>query len=271
MHMDKTDLGNRMKEYEGIEANRILLPRLPICIRADGRAFHSFCKGLKRPFDPAFCSLMVDTTKFLVDKTNALIGYTFSDEISLVIYNTDINSEPFFNGRIQKLTSVIASMCTAFFNKSIPAMLPEKTNTLAFFDCRVWNVPNLDEAANTLVFRENDATKNSISMLAQSIFNHNELQNKNCSEMQDMLMEKGINWNDLPNYQKRGTYIQRCKIKRKFTSDEITELPLKHEARLNNDLFIERTEIKIIDLPKILSISNHVDVLFLGSDPIINK
>jgi len=147
-------MGDRMKLYEGIEAGRVLIPGLPICVRVDGRAFHTFTRGMERPYDTAMSGAMITTMKYLVEKTNACIGYVQSDEISLVLPD---GKDSLFNGRIQKLTSIIASMATAMFNSAIHVQYPDKP--LAEFDCRVWNVPNRTEAANTILWREFDATK----------------------------------------------------------------------------------------------------------------
>jgi len=262
---DNDAFGNRMKTYEGAEAMRTLLPLTPIMVRLDGKNFHTFTKGLKRPFDIGFSTLMVETTKFLVDKLNAKLAYTQSDEISLTIYNKNYSTEPLFSNRVQKLTSVIASMCTAYFNSRIPEFIPSKKDKLAFFDCRVWNVPNLMEATNNYVWREVDATKNSIAMAAQAFFSHKQLQNKSGSEMQDMLMlEKGVNWNDYPAFFKRGTYVRRSTKVIPYTNMEIEKLPPKHAARTNPDLKIVRSVVEVCDFPPILKIMNREDVLFSG-------
>ena len=110
------NLEDRMKMYEDIESKRILIPKLPICIRIDGRGFSKYTKGMNRPFDKNFTDSMIETMKFLIEETDAIIGYTQSDEISLIL--SDIR-EPFFKGRISKLNSVIASMATAKFNELI--------------------------------------------------------------------------------------------------------------------------------------------------------
>jgi tRNA(His) guanylyltransferase len=146
--MSEDDLGDRMKGYEMAEAGRMLIKTLPIMIRLDGKAFHTFTKGLKRPYDERLSTLMANTTKYLVEQTNALVGYTQSDEISLVLYSDDPLTQVYFDGRIQKLTSVVASMTTMYFNKFMASALPEKADKVALFDCRVWNVPTLEEAAN---------------------------------------------------------------------------------------------------------------------------
>lgn len=264
-------LGDRMKMYEGIESDRRLIPLLPICARLDGKSFHSFCKGLKRPYDHRFSYLMTEVTKYLVEETNARIGYTQSDEISLVYYSPYIGSQVFFDGRTQKMTSVLSAMCSVKFNQLLPVYIPEKENKLPVFDCRVWNVPDLIETTNTMLWRELDATKNSISMAARTYYSNKELFKKNSSEKQELLHQKGINWNDYPSFFKRGTYIQRRKTIRKFTIEELDKLPSKHAARTNPNLEVERTEIRVIEMPPLSKVANRVDVIFGGADPVVNN
>lgn len=261
------DLGDRQKLYEGIEANRILIPKLPIMSRLDGRAFHTFCRGLKRPYDKRFSDLMIKVTKALVEETNAIVAHTSSDEISLVLYTDKIKSQLFFDGRIQKITSVTAAMASAYFNKYLPEYIPEKASKLAFFDCRVWNVPSLEEAANCLLWRELDATKNSISMAGQAVYSHKELQYKHAGDIQEMLFQKGINWNDYPAFFKRGSYIRRIPKSIKFSTEEIDKLPAKHLARSNPDLLFERQVIETVEYPPLNKVTNRVEVLFKGAEP----
>jgi tRNA(His) 5'-end guanylyltransferase len=265
--MENDDLGNRMKGYEMIEAGRMLLPGLPIMVRLDGKNFSNFTKGLERPYDKRLTDLMVATAKFLLEETNALVSYHQSDEISLILYTDKPEAQLFFDGRVQKLTSIIASMATAFFNRELPKALPEKADKVALFDCRVWNVPSTVEATNVLVWRELDATKNAISMAAQHYFSHKELQNKDGKEKQEMLFQKGVNFNDYPSFFKRGSYIRRVKKFIKFTTEELEKLPAKHEARTNPDLTIERSVVERVELPPITKIVNRVDVFFKGADP----
>lgn len=257
-------LGDRMKLYEQMEAGRKLMPGLPICVRVDGRAFHTFTRGMKRPYDEDMSVAMIETMKFLVEQTDACIGYVQSDEISLVL--SDIKA-PMFDGKIAKLNSVIASMATAKFNEVIHKSYPNKS--FAFFDCRCWNVPNRTEAVNNILWREFDATKNSISMAARSVYSDAQLLGKNGSEKQDMLMEKGINWNDYPVFFKRGTYARRVVISRKFTDEELNELPEHHEARNNPDLLITRSSIEVIDMPIFTKVMNRNEVVFDGAMPMV--
>ena len=260
-------LGDRQKAYEMSEAGRMLIPSLPIVCRLDGRSFSKFTKGLKRPYDERMSNLMCATAKFIAEETNAKVVYTQSDEISVVLYTDNPISQVFFDGRVQKLTSVIASMGTAYFNKHLATYLPEKADKLPMFDCRVWNVPTLDEAANCILWRELDATKNSISMAAQAYYSHKELHGKNGSEKQEMLFKKGINWDKYPSFFKRGSYFRRVNKLVKFTTEEIDKLPAKHEARKNPNLMVERSLVEGVEFPPLNKVANKVDVLFFGATP----
>jgi tRNA(His) 5'-end guanylyltransferase len=261
-------LGDRMKGYEAAEAGRRLMPLLPALARLDGRAFHSFVRGLDRPFDRRLSGLMIDTATFLVRETNAAVGYTASDEISLAWVSADHDSQIFFDGRIQKMTSMLSALCSAHFNRRLPHFLPaEYADRLPVFDCRVWNVPTLDEAANTFLWRELDATKNSISMAARAYTDHAEVQGRSSIELQELLWQKGVNWNDYPVFFKRGTYIRRRTIQRTFTVAEREALPPKHAARENSALQVERSEWGAFDLPPLAQVVNRVGVLFGGEEP----
>lgn len=165
------------------------------------------------------------------------------------------------------MMSVIASMTTAFFNAHLAEHLLEKAGDLAVFDCRVWQVPTLEEAANTVLWREFDATKNSISMAARHYYPHEALHKKTRDEMQDMLWQQGVNWNDYPSFFKRGTFIQKRKVVRAFTAEEIEQLPAKHEAHKNPALTVERSEIQRLDMPPFAKVANRVDVIFSGVKP----
>jgi len=293
MYLEKKmsdSFGDRIKKYELQESGRRFIPLLPVCARLDGKNFSNFTKGLCRPYDEIFSRLMIDTTKYLVEETCACIGYTQSDEISLVYYSDKADSQIFFDGRIQKIVSVLASMCTIKFNQllqntyvtvleklknyldgdNIPHYLTiwnEKRKLLPVFDCRAWIVPTQIEACNTLLWREIDATKNSISMAASEYYSDKQLFEKNSSEKQEMLFQKGVNWDQYPSHFKRGTYIQRRKNISLFTTEEIKKLPPKHEARTNPNLMIERTEVRELEMPPLNRVINKIGVIFNGEEP----
>jgi tRNA(His) 5'-end guanylyltransferase len=259
---EKTSLGDRMKGYESAAESR-LLPGTPIIARIDGRAFHTFTRNMRRPYDVTMSSAMVNTTKKLVEESNALLGYTQSDEISLLFFAPDSKSETFFNGRRDKLVSVLASMASVYFREQQLWFKPEGFNQdLAFFDCRVFNTPTRAEAFNYFLWRERDATKNSISMAAQSVYSHAQLHEKNSSEKQELLFQKGINWNNYPEFFKRGTYVKRLKKLTKFTSSEIEKLPAKHAARSNPNLEIARSVVTVMSVPPIHEVEDKIGFLF---------
>ncbi len=263
----KDDLGNRMKAYEMAEAGHRLMPRLPICARIDGKRFSRFTEGLARPFDRRLSQLMVDTTKHLVEETAALVGYTQSDEISLTWYDDAPKATPFLDSRVQKLTSILASMTTAYFNAHLVAAIPEKAGISALFDCRVWAVPTRDEAANVFLWRELDATKNSVSMATRAYYPHAEVVDRTNSQMHELLFKKGINWNDYPPFFKRGTFLRREAIERPFVAAEIESLPPNHDARQNPNLVVTRMTVAELQMPPFARVVNRVGVIFDGEAP----
>lgn len=228
--MEFKNMGDWCKWLEKNFSPEIMIPTLPVIIRLDGNNFHSWTKGLKRPFDKDLTQLMVETTKFLVKETNAVVGYTQSDEITLILFNSDRKVQMYNDGKKQKILSKLSAKCVNFFNDERIKYLP-KHNKTAVFDCRVYQTPTLHDACVQLLWRENDASKNSISMLAQSLFSHKSLQKLDGNQMQDkMMLEKGVNWNDLETKFKRGTYIKRITTSKPFTTSELSSLPKKTQS-----------------------------------------
>lgn len=236
---NKDSLGNRMKGYENI--SRIYLTRrCPVIIRIDGKAFHSFTRGFKRPFDDILIKSMQETAKYLCENIQGCkLAYTQSDEISLLLVDYEkITSQAWFENNLQKIVSIAASIATLAFNKIFAELfnkwgndnLPDwdmggtneavnqslldlcniyskAQNKGAMFDARAFILPK-EEVCNYFIWRQQDATRNSIQMVAQSEFSHKELQGKNCNQLQDMLHEqKDINWNDFCTVYKRGSCI----------------------------------------------------------------
>jgi tRNA(His) guanylyltransferase len=201
-----------------------------------------------------------------VDKTHARIGYTQSDEISLIWLADRYDSDIFFGGKIHKIVSVLASMTAAKFAMEVATHLGRPYDErLAAFDCRAFQLPNRAEGANAFLWREQDATKNAISMAAQHYYSHKELQNKNGAEMQEMLFAKGINFNDYPDFFKRGTFVRRVTRQRPFTEAEIQRIPEQHCPA--PDTLIERSEIVRLTMPKFSTVTNREAVIFDGGSP----
>lgn len=251
-------LGERLKSYEYLSTSRQLMPNCPIYARIDGRAFHTFCRGLEKPFSKAFIEVMQETCKYLVKETTAVLGYVQSDEISLGWIDTQHCP---FDGRVQKLESVLASMASAFFVKYISLTTPKFNGPIRddyntdeefvkgreefvkiaadnltmrckidknppCFDCRVFNVPTMTELANCFLWRENDAIKNSISGMALHFYSHKELQNKNSDEKIHMMRMKGhCFYDDTDPSFMRGTFYHRENHLKDLTDEEVARIP----------------------------------------------
>lgn len=213
--MSGDSLGDRMKDYEQ-RAFRPLLRRVPLLLRLDGKAFHTWTKGLERPFDGNLKNCMnYAMIKTCSEIEGARLGYCQSDEISILVCDyQDIGTQAWFDYRANKIESVAASMCTAAFNHACLTYLPEqyKKKGPAIFDARAWNLPK-EEISNYFLWRQRDCEKNSVSQLAMAHFSHKQLMGKNGGQKQDMLMlEKGINWNDLDTVYKRGAAAFRVSV-----------------------------------------------------------
>ena len=262
-----------MKMYENAEAGRRLMPLLPALARIDGRSFSNFTNGMDKPYDTRMLSCMVDTATELAKHTNACMAYTQSDEITLAWHSTNIKSQIWFDGRVAKMTSQLAAQASVVFYRFILERMPEYAERIPTFDARVWNVPNRTEGSNSFLWRELDATRNSLNSLASFYYSHSELMNKNSSQRHDMLMHKGINWNDYPPEYKRGVYIQRKLTEYDFDPSSLT----KSAREVFNSKYLKpggRSSIKLekyikLDLPPIKSIVNREDVIFSGSSPIL--
>lgn len=263
--MTKDDLGDRMKAYEAAETTRKVPDDLPIYARIDGRGFSRFTKGMQRPFDPRMTACMVDTTKYLVDKTHAEIGYVQSDEISLVWAPVTEGSERFFTGKIQKMCSVLASMSAARFALAYLEHFGEISRDCPHFDCRVIPMPSVSEATNMLLWRELDARKNAVSMAARHFFSHGELQNKSTRDMTEMMLTKGQSMDDYPTSFTRGTWIKRRTSLRSLTDQELIGIPEKH--RPAPGAMFERSSLDSVAMPPFSTVSNRDLVVFGNEQP----
>lgn len=201
----KDPLGDRMKNGYEKRAALMLPRRTYTLIRIDGKAFHTYTRGLDKPYDKQFLRDMQLTTKFLCERVQGCkFGYVQSDEISLLL--TDFatpQTNAWFDGNQQKIVSISASMATAFFNFMREKEVPEQ---LACFDSRAWTIPDVVEVENYFIWRQQDATRNSITLLASAYFSDKQLHGKSTNERQEMLwQEHNVNWNDEDACFKRGT------------------------------------------------------------------
>lgn len=239
MKNNKDSLGDRMKENYENRAKTYLVRRMPVIIRLDGKAFHTFTKGLKKPYDEIFHNTMNATMKYLCENIQGCkLGYTQSDEITLLLTDYDtLTTAAWFDYNVQKICSVSASMATMAFNKNLnkyyvealfelgcPIDCDEYMVTLkkkldsAMFDARCFNIPK-DEVTNCFVWRQQDATRNAIRMLGYCYYSSKAIENVSNNDLQDMLfLEKGINFNDMPTEFKRGV----CCIKEEYYPEPVS-------------------------------------------------
>ena len=260
-------LGERMKEYE-MQSRTRLLRRTPVIIRLDGCHFHTWTKGLDKPYDTDLIKIMQKTTKSLCEQIQGCVfGYTQSDEITLVLIDYQrLDSMAWYDNQVQKICSVAASIATSAFEKAlteeIEALMIEaqwsnnnfmvdtadkilrKAELLtskrfkANFDARAFNLP-MHEVINNLIWRQQDATRNSINLLGQSLYSHKELQGISANDLQNkMLVEKNVNWNNEPIAFKRGSACIKDS-EGKWFIDELIPIFKDNRDYINDLVFIE--------------------------------
>lgn len=228
-------LGTRMKTfYEQVPKTR-LVRRMPVAIRIDGKAFHTFTRGFHKPFDEVLIKSMQETMLYLCKNIQGCIfGYHQSDEVTLILIDYQkLDSSAWFDYEVQKMCSIAASMATMAFNRffreeiatfrwrvnnaftyteaedKLCKAYEKALATGAMFDARAFNIPK-EEVCNLIYWRQLDAIRNSIQMVGQSNFSHKELHGKSCNMIKDMLHEeKGINWDNFPTHQKRGSACRK--------------------------------------------------------------
>lgn len=269
MSIDFNDLGNRQKKFENAQAKHHLMPGIPTLARVDGRAFHTFTKGLVRPFDSRLGVCMTQTAVALLDEFKADLAYTQSDEITLCWKNLDEdNNYLMFSGKFHKMISLVAAQATWNFGRAALSSLPYYyMERPALFDCRVWQVPNLRVAAENFLWREMDATKNSVSMAASAYYPESQLNGKSTRERKNMLLEKGIFWEEYPIQFKRGAYFKKVKEPKLLTEEELTMIKPEHRPTSP----VLRSVIKRMDWPRATAILNLPEVLFEDERPEIYK
>lgn len=252
--MDRSSIGTRMKSYEDAQKT-YLTRRMPVMIRVDGNAFHTFTRGFERPFDSIMAESMQRTMKYMCENiSGCVLGYTQSDEITLLLIDYKKKNQGAWFGYVKrKVETIAASMATMAFNEAFSDVITEKISEdimkaqndeeaenvkdyyfkyvkkcgRAMFDARAFNIPEF-EVVNEFIWRQQDCTRNSIQSVGHANFSDKKMHKKNMSQIQDMLMlKKGINWNDFPTFLKRGS----CCIKEDYFIPE-NELPENHRNNL---------------------------------------
>ena len=199
--MSGDSLGDRMKGYEN--AFRHVLPRrMPVIVRVDGKAFHAYARACERPFDERLMRAMDEVALALCEEAQgAALAYVQSDEVSVLLHNyRRLESQAWLENGLQKVASISAATAAVTMTEAMSAR--------ALFDARVFVLPEA-EVCNYFIWRQQDATRNSIQMVAQSLYSHKELHCKGTNAMQEMIWQKGQNWNDLASRYKRGRCAYR--------------------------------------------------------------
>lgn len=264
------EFGDRMKQLEGIEAKRRFIPGLPICTRIDGRTFSKFTRPFDKPFDSRLSSAMRTTARMLVEQTHARIGYVQSDEISL-IFMADEGSQVFFDGRIQKLASVLAGMATAFFIRSLDAAVESRGESISVplyphFDARVWQVPSKTEAANTLLWRAQDARKNGISSACRSMCSAKSMHLKGQTDMVQMMMDKGVDYYRVYSTGDRlGTWYQRESIYEWIDDETWAKIP--DAKKIDMKRTVARSVVTAMPIDYFGNCTNREAIIFEGATP----
>lgn len=209
-------LGDRMKGYEA--ASRTVLPaRMPVIVRVDGRAFHTYASGAEKPFDRGMMKAMNEVALTLCrEMSNAVFAYVQSDEISVLMVDyKEENTQAWFGGVIAKMVSVAASLAavrmtlasTAWHPKCLDSMMAYGPQPCTF-DARAFVLPK-EDVCNYFIWRQQDWVRNSLQMLSRSLYSHKELDGKNQSDMHEMCFQKGVNWAALDTDLRRGRGIVR--------------------------------------------------------------
>lgn len=234
--MSEDSLGDRMKGYESA-TKTVLTRRVPIIIRLDGKGFSRYTKGLERPFDAKFAAAMNAVAVELCKTVQgACVAYVQSDEISILVNNyKTLESQPWFDNEVQKMVSVSASVAGStmtFLSQNIFGFCKP-----AYFDSRVFVLPEA-EVVNAFVWRQQDNTRNSVQMLARSLYSHKELHLKNTRDLMEMCKAKGQDWHDLPTWQRRG----RCILKTQHLAEDGLTMRHKWSVDLEIPVFTEDRE-----------------------------
>lgn len=267
--VDFDRLGDIQKGLERVEAGRAIMPGIPLLARLDGRSFHSFTRSAKKPFDEQLIWCMQDTARDLLEEYKADVAYTQSDEITLAWANLNFEeTQLMFGGKFQKLCSLLAARASVTFNQNAAPHFPWTRVSRPVMDCRVWQVPNLHVAAANFLWREMDATKNSVSMAASAFFSPKQLHCVPTKERIELLRkEKDIHWENYPTACKKGTYQVKRKVEVLLSKEELEWI--KPEYRPSGPVL--RSKVIELDIPPATKITNFKEVLFDGADPIVES
>lgn len=260
------DFGDRMKAYERFETDRRLDPSEILYARLDGRGFSKFTKSMVKPFDKTMSDLMIEVAKHLVQVTGAVSAYTQSDEISLIWAHPSQEGDHqyrLFDHKLQKLASVLASIATAkFMHLLMQSEYSDKAASLPHFDCRAFGLPSKAEAANAMLWREQDCRRNAVSMAAHYKFGHKKCMHKSTDQKLLMLLGAGIRFKKYPSAFKNGTFIQTRPEEKCLTKAELETIPEQYRPTGP----VMRNVMKTFHIGSFGDVANRVGFLFDKED-----
>lgn len=246
---DKDAIGNRMKAYEEHGFTRAyILPGESFVVRLDGRSFSYFTRNFEKPYDKHMSFAMQTVMRKLTEEFDADLGYTQSDEISLVFFS-NVNEQILFAGRVQKLITSMAARASVLFNVEMMKCAPQyiEDGREPTFDARIVPVPNRIEAFNCILWRQQDATKNAISMAAHSMFSNDRLHGLSGPEKQELMFsEKGVNFNDYPTFFKRGVFARPEVVEMPLDEETLNKMPPAIAEQRRGEMY-RRRQVKIFD------------------------
>lgn len=237
-----TTLAERMEAREAEQTRRAKLGEV-VYVRLDGRNFSRWTSGLEKPFCAEFADTMDETTKALVEESGAILGYTQSDEITLILYR-EPPGEIYFGGKLDKIVSLLAVEASMVFSEEwrrFDACGPVSFDARAF----IMREPptGLIEALNVLRWRERDATRNAILGLGQARYSHKSLQGVRCSEILERLQADGVDFEAMPERFRRGAYFQRRKVLKELDAETLAKIPEQHRPGGP----VERHEVDVLE------------------------
>lgn len=261
--MNRTEfeaLSDTHKKYESMN-QQYFMDELPIMVRLDGRGFSKFTKDMEKPFDANFAECMKSAAVECLKECNALVAYTGSDEITLII-------PPFsnyFGGRKSKIETILASTATAAFIVRLAELMPKKVIGLPKFDARAWQYPNEELCVESLLWRETDCTRNSLSMVCQKYFTQKQLEGAGTARQHDLLHKIGVNWATFEDHYKRGTYFAKRSKEFELEKEVWDKIPEKKRPESNK--FMRRVVTELC-LPPVEKVANLHGVIFFEDDPL---
>lgn len=256
-------LGDRMKAFERLSEGDVFDRNKPIYARVDGRGFSKFTDGMHKPFDDRMTSVMQQAAEHLLLRTNAKAAYVQSDEISLAWGAAPVDGDHFFGGRPMKMASVLAGEATTGFFK---ALMDNRSGLAAFadrlphFDARVTELPSPMVVAEMFAWRGQDAKRNSLNQIAQSIFTPVQLHGKTTGDVKAMLTRRGIGPEDYPSASLNGTLLFRRLKEKRLSTEELARIP--ESVRPHPDKTFMRSVTEYYTLAHPSRITNLEEVIF---------